>query len=133
VKYLPPFEAIKDLLNITTTRGTTRVDMTYENFQQMLRTLLSLVDVDVAFYLTRNRDVADGVRNGDIRSAREHFVDYGYFEGRLPYRIDVDEDWYLPTHADVAETVHDGHFATGQDHFDGPGYAEGRLPFAVHP
>lgn len=129
MRYLPPFEAIKGMLNLTSTRGKTRVDMTYEDILQMIRTLLTVVEFDEAYYLSRNPDVADGVRNGSIRSAREHFVDHGYFEGRLPYRIDVDEKWYLETHPDLAESIRDGVYASGQDHFDGPGYPEGRVPF----
>jgi hypothetical protein len=130
VRYLPPFEAIKGMLNVTTARGKTRVDMTYEDLQKMIRTLLSVVEVDEAFYLARNPDVADGIRNGTIRSAQEHFADHGYFEGRLPYRIDVDETWYVEAYADLAETIRKGEYASAQDHFDGPGYSEGRRPFA---
>jgi len=133
VKYLPPFEVLKGMMNLTTARGTTRVDMTYEDIQKLIRALLTSIDVDEEFYLLRNQDVADGIRVGNIRSAREHFVDHGYFEGRLPYPIDVDEAWYLTTHADVAETVRQGYYDTGQAHFDGPGYPEGRQPFATKP
>ncbi len=76
--------------------------------------------------------MADGIRNGTIRSAREHYIDHGYFEGRMPYRIEVDEAWYLATHADVAETLRSGEYASGQAHFDGPGYPEGREPYPLH-
>jgi len=131
VNYLPPFEVIKGMMNLTTSRGKTRVEMTYEDMQKVIRVLLSAVPVDEAFYLERNADVADGIRAGTIRSAREHFIDHGYFEGRLPYRIKVDEDWYLTTHGDVAQTVRDGLYGSGQDHFDGPGYPEGREPFKL--
>jgi hypothetical protein len=131
VNYLPPYEIIKGMMNLTTARGKTRVDMTYEDMQKLIRTLLISVEVDEAFYLERNQDVADGIRAGNIRSAREHFVDHGYFEGRLPYRIEVDEEWYLQTHQDVAETVRQGQYESGQAHFDGPGYPEGREPFAA--
>ncbi|MDR3533903.1 MAG: hypothetical protein P4L90_25485 [Rhodopila sp.] len=133
MRYLPPFEAIKGMLSLTTARGKTRVDMTYEDVQKMIQVLLSAIEVDEAFYLMRNPDVADGIRKGTIRSAREHFVDHGYFEGRLPYRIEVDETWYLERHSDVAENVRSGEYATGQDHFDGPGYPEGREPFPARP
>jgi hypothetical protein len=132
VRYLPPFEIIKSMLTLTSTRGKTRVDMTYDDILKMVRALLSVVEVDEAFYLSRNEDVADGVRNGTIRSAQEHFVDHGYFEGRLPYRIAVDEEWYLVRHADLADSIRDGTYATAQDHFDGPGYPEGREPFALN-
>jgi hypothetical protein len=131
VKYLPPFEIVKAMMNLTTSRGTTRVDMTYEDMQKLIRTLLTTIEVDEDYYLQQNQDVAEGIRLGNIRSAREHFVDHGYFEGRLPYRIEVDESWYLKTHADVAETVRQGQFLSGQAHFDGPGYPEGREPFAI--
>lgn len=133
MRYLPPFEILKSMMNLTTLRGKTRVDMTYDDVQQMIRTLLVAIDVDEAFYLERNPDVAEGIRHGTIRSAREHFVDHGYFEGRLPYRITVDEAWYLGTHVDVADTVRRGEYASGQDHFDGPGYPEGREPFPIKP
>jgi hypothetical protein len=131
LRYLPPFETIKGLMSLTTARGTTRVDMTYEDLQTIIRSLLSVIEVDETFYLARNPDVADGIRNGSTRSAREHFVDHGYFEGRLPYRIDVDEAWYQQTHPDVAETIRTGRYTTAQEHFDGPGYSEGRPPFLL--
>jgi hypothetical protein len=133
VKYLPPFEVIRGMMHLTTARGQTRVDMTYEDMQRFIRTLLISVEVDETYYLQRNQDVADGVRAGTIGSAREHFIDHGYFEGRLPYRIEVDEGWYLRTHADVAKTVRQGHYPSGQAHFDGPGYPEGREPFPIRP
>jgi hypothetical protein len=131
VKYLPPFETIKGLITLTSVRGKTRVDMSYEDLQTLIRALLSVVDVDEAFYLARNRDVAEGVALGTIRSAQEHFVNHGYFEGRQPYPLTVDEDWYLATHADVAETVRQGKYPSAQAHFDGPGYPEGRAPFSA--
>jgi hypothetical protein len=131
VRYLPPFEIVKATLNVTSARGKTRVDMTYEDLQTMIRTLLAVVEVDEAFYLSRNPDVADGIRNGSIRSAREHFLDHGYFEGRLPYQIEIDEKWYLETHTDLAGTLLNGQYASGQAHFDGPGYPEGRQPFPL--
>ena len=95
-----------------------------------MRTLLSVVAVDEAFYLERNPDVAEGIENGFIYSAQEHFVDHGYFEGRLPYFIAIDEDWYRLHHADISETIRNGEYASKQNHFDSPGYPEGRQPFA---
>jgi hypothetical protein len=132
VRYLPPFEIIKGMLNLTSARGKTRVDMTYEDLQKIIRILISAVEVDEVFYLSRNPDVADGIRKGGIRSAREHFVDHGYFEGRLPYQIEVDETWYLETHTDLAESLASGMYATAQEHFDGPGYSEGREPYPLN-
>ena len=131
MKYLPPFEILKNIMHLKTVRGQTRVDMSYEDLQKMIRALLTVIEVDEAFYLDRNPDVAQGIQQGSIRSAREHFADHGYFEGRLPYRIEVDEAWYLDHHKDVAETIRNGIYASGQDHFDGPGYPEGREPYPI--
>ncbi len=131
VRYLPPFETIKSLFSLTTTRGKTRVEMSYEDLQKLIKTLLTVVLVDEAYYLANNRDVAEGIALGTIRSAQEHFVNHGYFEGRQPYPLKVDETWYLATHADVAETVRLGEYTSAQAHFDGPGYPEGRAPFAA--
>jgi hypothetical protein len=132
VRYLPPFEIIKSMFDVTSVRGRTRVDMTYEDLQKLIRALLCVVEVDEAFYLSRNSDVADGILKGSIRSAQEHFVDHGYFEGRLPYRIEVDEKWYLETHLDLTESLGGGAYATAQEHFDGPGYSEGRQPYPLN-
>lgn len=121
------------MLNLTTARGKTRVDMTYEDAQNLIRLLLGAIEVDEGFYLERNADVAEGIQKGTIRSAQEHWVDHGYFEGRMPYPIAVDEDWYLATNTDVAETLRSGEYASGQDHFNGPGYPEGREPYPRHP
>lgn len=131
MNYLPSFEVVKGLMKLTTNRGKTRVDMTYEEIQQLIRMLLIPIEVDEEFYLERNPDVAEGIELGTIASARQHFMDHGYFEGRQPYHIEVDELWYLDTHKDVAETVKTGVYASGQEHFDGPGYPEGREPYPL--
>ena len=129
MRYVPPFETIKHFLKFSTVRGETRVSMTYEESQQMIRALLSGLDVDETWYLAQNPDVARGIKDGTIGSAREHFVDHGYFEGRQPSSIKIDESWYLEHNPDVADTVRRGVYASAQAHFDGPGYREGRQPY----
>lgn len=133
MQYVPPFESIKQFLKFATIRGETVVSMKYEEAQQMIRALLSAFDVDEAWYLRQNPDVVAGVKDGSIRSAKEHFVDHGYFEGRPPFSVTIDEKWYLEQNPDVAETVKQGAYVSGQDHYDGPGYREGRLPFPLRP
>ncbi len=77
-----------------------------------------------------------GYRRGDRNRAwssppRLHFVNDGYFEGRLPFPIHVDERYYLSQNTGVADYVRKGMLESGQQHFDENGYAEGRLPFAL--
>lgn len=130
MKYLPPFELIKGFMRFATVRGEVRVDATYEDYQKMIRTLLSCIGVDEEWYLRTYVDVAEGIGKGVIISARQHFIDHGYFEGRRPFAMLVDERWYLATNADVAEEVRHGTFESGQAHFDAAGYREGRRPRA---
>jgi len=131
VKYLPPFEIVKGFMRLTTVRGEPRVNASYDDIQRMIRVLLAGIEVNEAWYLRTYEDVAQGIRDGLIVSAKQHFVDHGYFEGRRPFPMTVDERWYLATNADVAEQVRHGTFDSGQGHFDSSGYKEGRLPSAL--
>jgi hypothetical protein len=129
VRYVPPFERVKRYFRTSVAAdGAVRVNTSYEDLMQMIQALLCAIEVDEAWYLQQNPDVADGIRAGTIKSAKEHFLDHGFFEGRAPYPVTVDETWYLATNPDVAEQVQQGRFASGQAHFNVSGYRDGRLP-----
>jgi len=91
MRYIPPFENIKQLLRFGTVRGETVVTMTYEEMQKVVRTLLSAFDIDEEFYMSQNPDVAQGVKDGTIQSARGHFIDHGYFEGRQASKVIIQQ------------------------------------------
>ena len=131
VKYLPPFDLIRRSVEISTVRGELRVNLSYEDFVKLLKMLISGIEVDETWYLQTYEDIALAVREGSIASARRHFVDDGYFEGRLPFPMRVDERWYLQHYADVSESIRTGVIVSGQVHFDEDGYREGRLPFGM--
>lgn len=129
MQYLPPFERIKSQFRVSRPRNdTARANAANDDLVRLVQALLIGIEVDEAWYLEQHADVADGIRAGYIRSAKQHFLDHGYYEGRTPFRMPVDEIWYLATNADVADQVRMGTFESGQAHFDGPGYREGRLP-----
>jgi len=96
----------------------------------MMRHRVAQIYIDEIWYLERNPDVRDAVREGAVKDGREHFVTRGFYEHRLPYEIRVDEAWYLGAYEDVRAAVHAKLFASGQAHFESLGYREGRLPFA---
>lgn len=50
----------------------------------LIRRFLLSVPVDTEWYLSTYGDVAEAVEEGVIQSARDHFIDAGYFEGRQP-------------------------------------------------
>lgn len=131
MKYVPPFETIRRSVEISTVKGELRVSVSYEDFIGLLKTMLAGVEVDEEWYLDTYEDIARAVRDGVVRSAKQHFIDDGYFEGRMPFPIRVDEAWYLQHNPDVAESVRRGIIASGQVHFQEDGYREGRMPFAT--
>jgi hypothetical protein len=131
VKYLPPFELIRRSIEISTVRGELHVNVSYENFIGILRRMIRGIEVDETWYARAYEDIGDAMRKGIIKSARQHFVDDGYFEGRLPFPINVDETWYLAENPDVADSLGKGIVQSAQEHFDKDGYREGRLPFGM--
>ena len=129
MKYLPPFDEIKHPVEISAAKGQVTATMSYEKMLEMIRHLLSLVDVDEDWYLAQYPDVAEAIAQGKTGSATQHFMDNGYFENRLPYLISVDEKWYLTKYPDVATSVRKGTEPSGQAHFVQGGYREGRQPY----
>lgn len=131
MNYLPPFELIRRSVDITTVRGELRVNIAYEDFVGLLRMLIRGIDVNEAWYVRTYEDIGKAIRDGVVRSARQHFVDDGYFEGRLPFPIMVDETYYLQQNPDVADSIQSGVVSSAQEHFEKDGYREGRLPFGM--
>jgi hypothetical protein len=131
VTYLPPFDKIKAMVNIASDKGKLTVNVSYEEFLEMIRAVLAVIEVDEAWYLATYPDVVAGIKNGKVASAQDHFMHNGYFEGRLPFPMKVDERWYLTENPTVAEYVRAGRLDSGQQHFDHDGYKEGRLPFPL--
>ena len=128
MNYLPPFEEIKTFLNFAAVNGELTVSAPYTQFTTLIRSLLQAIEVDEAWYLSEYPDVAEAIRKGVVKSAREHFLNDGYFEGRIPFLIAVDEAWYLEQNPGVAEYIARGELLSAQQHFNENGYREGRRP-----
>ena len=131
MKYLPPFDLIRRMVEVSTVRGELRVSLAYDEFVKILRMMIAGIEVDEGWYLKEHGDIAQAIANGTVASAKQHFVDDGYFEGRRPFPMPVDERWYLEHNADVAESVRKGVVSGGEQHFVEDGYREGRLPFEI--
>jgi hypothetical protein len=97
-------------------------------FDHFAQTLLRIY-FDETWYLTRYRDIREAVEKGVVADARHHYVRFGFYEHRLPYKIDIDAAWYLETYPDVKTAVEKRHYTSGQAHFEAAGFREGRLPY----
>ena len=86
VKYLPPFDQIRRAVEISTVRGELRVSLSYDDFIKIIRLMISGIQVDEEWYLNEYPDIAQAIRDGKVASARQHFIEDGYFEGRRPFR-----------------------------------------------
>jgi hypothetical protein len=129
VNYLPPFEEIKDFVTLMAVKGELTVTTSYAQFTALIRILLQGIEVDEAWYLKQYPDVAEAIQKKIVNSAKEHFLNDGYFEGRIPFLIRVDEAWYLEQNPGIAEYVSQGKLQSAQQHFNDNGYREGRKPF----
>jgi len=98
-------------------------------FRNCMRMITTRVPFDEEWYIKKYPDVAQAVTKGAVSSAHEHYIQHGYFEHRLPFRITVDGEWYLKQHPDVGEAVEKRLFSSAQHHFEIVGFREGRLPF----
>ena len=106
------------------------IEVVEVRLRAILSIVISAISFDENYYLRHNPDVLDKVRSGEIASAREHYVSFGYFEDRFPRAIPVDEVWYLSQYPDVREAVLYGSFDSARQHFERDGFKEGRLPSA---
>jgi hypothetical protein len=97
-------------------------------FRDLFRIALECVPVDERYYLRTYPDVREAMEDGLFTSPRHHFIEFGYFEDRLPFRIEVDEDYYFRSNPDIKESVNSGFIPSAQVHFERYGYKEGRLP-----
>jgi hypothetical protein len=131
VKFLPPFEEIKGFVTFAAMKGDLTVSASYAQFTVLIRNLLQGIEVDEEWYLKQYPDVAAAIREKIINSAREHFLNDGYFEGRVPFFIKVDEAWYLEQYPGIAECIARGDLQSAQQHFNENGYREGRKPFPL--
>ena len=129
MRYIPPFDLLRRSVEISTVRGELRVSLSYDDFIKLIRLMMAGVEVDEAWYSQQYEDIGRAIRDGQVASARQHFIDDGYFEGRLPFPINVDTAWYQAQYPDVADSIRSGGVQSPQSHFDEDGYREGRLPF----
>jgi hypothetical protein len=102
-----------------------------EAFLSFLRTALRGIQVDEVWYRRVYPDVDSAIKDGTYKSAKHHFVENGYFEGRKPSLIVVDEKWYKAAYPDIAEGIELGDIRSAQSHFEDHGYDEGRFPSDV--
>lgn len=82
---------------------------------------------DEIYYLNHNPDIAAAVEAGGLETGYDHFIEFGWREGRNPSAL-YSETLYLEKNPDVAAAVAEGSFNSGLDHFLHFGHGEERAP-----
>jgi hypothetical protein len=97
-----------------------------EGFKAFIREVLRTMPFDEAWYLARYPDVAEAVAKGET-TARDHYVEFGYYEGRLPGLEGFDAAAYCRAYPDLVHFLsHPGSMELASAHFVEHGYREGR-------
>lgn len=128
MSYVTPYEVIKKNLNMQKSGAKKAVELRPAELTQLIKTFLRGISIDESWYLRTYPDVAAAVRVGTYKSARHHFIEEGYFEGRIPAPPTIDEQWYVKNNPDVAAGLKSGTIQSARQHFEEHGYKEGRLP-----
>ena len=126
--YVVPFHRLLEKIGTKSANGQLQVTLTFDEFKGVIKMFLRGIEVDEEWYRREYADIAEAIDAKKIRSAKEHFVEEGYFEGRLPRPHEIDEAWYTGHYEDVAEGLRNGSFTSALRHFKEHGYAEGRFP-----
>jgi len=95
----------------------------------LLKPTIRKIYVDTGWYLHTNPDVVQAIEASMVANAYDHYVNFGFYEHRMPYEITVDDGWYLSQYPDVGEAVSKGVITSARDHFYAAGFKEGRIPY----
>ena len=96
--------------------------------KELLAIAASTLPFDLEFYLETYPDIQKAIDDGQLTSARAHFIEQGFLEGRFGSRPDVDEGHYKSTYPDVAAAINAGIMASAIEHYIRGGAFEGRFP-----
>ncbi len=128
--YLPHIDLLLQSMRINRDRLNSRSKIAVD--AKLLRTLLQRIVMQLPFsaefYETTYPDIGEAAAAGKIPDLHRHFVETGFFEGRLGCAVEVDEEFYTGLYKDVALAVQRGDVVSGADHYMRSGAAEGRIP-----
>lgn len=82
---------------------------------------------DETYYLANNSDVANAVKEGTFSSGYDHFVQFGWLEGRNPSTL-FKEAFYRSENPDVDAAIAEEGFNSGFQHHMMYGHVENRRP-----
>jgi len=128
--YFPHLELLLKAMRIDRDRlnGRGKVAIDARLLRRIIQAAIERLPFDAAFYRASYPDIAAAAAAGHIPDLHRHFVETGYFEGRMGAAPPVDEAAYVAAYSDVAEAVAEGRIGSAAQHYLTSGAAEGRVP-----
>jgi hypothetical protein len=132
--YVPYYDAILHAIGTSRDelKGATEIRIPLSLFKFLLRRVVSHSEVNLIGYMNANRDILDGAKSGRVPDPKEHYVNFGFFEGRRGATPAVDETWYRRTYSDIPSAIRSGTINSGAEHFNAIGAQEFRSPSAAY-
>lgn len=130
MRYIPRYDTFVKFLRLDT-KGKTppaKVEVPFELWRLMVANLVAQAEFDEKEYLRVNPDVEQALKQGLIGSAKEHYLEHGYFEGRFGASGAFDESWYRSRYSDVSAAIEKKAFKSAEEHFRKAGAGELRAP-----
>ena len=124
---IPNIYEIKKLLNVESLEAIEGQNFDGNALKAILELWAKSADFDEKFYMSYYPDVADAVKSGLVSNARNHFIKYGYCEGRLPNLRGFKPGNYLKANNEILNDL--GRNPSKKkliDHYVYVGFKEGR-------
>ena len=130
--YVPHVDLLLQALRINRERlnSKSKIAIDAKLLRTLLQSLVERMEFSEEFYLETYPDIAEAYAAGQIPDLRRHFIDLGFFEGRVGFPPGVDEAYYTGLYKDVGAAVERGDIASAAEHYLRSGAAEGRVPNA---
>jgi hypothetical protein len=135
-EYVPHIELLLQGLHVSRDRlnSTSKIAVEAKLLRKMIEVTVRGLPFSEQFYTATYPDIRAAADAGQIVDLHQHFVETGFFEGRLGAAPAVDETYYTSLYEDVGLAIERGDIGSATDHYIASGSAEGRVPnVAVRP
>ncbi len=130
--YIPPASKLLSELGLDLSDlSQPRVTVTTDYLKLIISKAIEPDNFNSRDYMERYPDVKGAVIGRIVDSAQAHFLQTGYYEGRLPGTLAFDHKWYWERYPDVAAAYASTDVDALHEHYLNSGYFEGRVGCAA--
>lgn len=128
--YFPHVDLLLKAMRIDRDRlnGRGKVAIDARLLRHIIQAAIGRLPFSAAFYRSAYPDIAAAEASGQVPDLHRHYIETGYFEGRMGAPPAIDEGCYAAAYADVADAIAAGRIASAGEHYMQSGAAEGRVP-----